>query len=190
MKSIISATILLLGASAVSADPVAPPKPEDQALVEIGLADLMRDPQSMVLTDVLAADDPTSESSITWICGVVRGKNALGGYADPKPFVAMVTNDPLSGSRGLNLLRVAENSDQEAVAMQICTSKFEFAKAASEASEDVRLSLLKQSALELECLIGGTDAPSCDERVSLLKDLEAAGFCVGDDGLWGGCPSR
>jgi len=92
-----TSSLVIWAACSASAGPASGPAPGDLTLVEAALAKGLRDPASIMLTDVVASVDPLSSGNMTWMCGMVRGKNALGGYADPMPFIAMAVDDPPVG---------------------------------------------------------------------------------------------
>ncbi len=76
--------------SVLAADTVADvftPADAEMALIEHRLSERMLDPSSTIVSDVLASEEVIGGDQMAWVCGNVRGKNGLGGYSQPTPFM-------------------------------------------------------------------------------------------------------
>lgn len=113
---------LALLCRAALADPFALPA-EDIDLVRAEISTQMLDPESTILSEVVAADEKAGDETMTWVCGKVRGKNTFGGYAQPVPFVGSIITEK-TGKRSFLPIQIAgpSNSEQLAV-LQLCLAK-------------------------------------------------------------------
>lgn len=186
MRSSVFLALTLLSLKCAIAAPIGPPTEEDLGLLMNDITRQMRDPDSVKLVDVVAVRDPTS-SITSWVCGEVRGKNGFGGYADPAQFVALLADDPLSGKRMLQLLKIAEDRHQAGIVRDLCQRKADLALAADQAAEPVREDLLGHGRLVFACRAEGEASPSCGELRQVSERLRVAGFCLDNPGGWKLC---
>lgn len=187
MKALLWSALLAWAAEQSLAESVSAPSVGDTKLIEANLANIMRDPNSMVLSDLLAIVDPASGSGLTWVCGIVRGKNALGGNADPLPFISMLGNEPLSEDRVVNLLRVAENEEQVKLIHDMCLQKADFVRQVDLAGGDVQASIRRHADLQFECMVTGTASQACNDREEIEQALAKVGFCLDGNSQWMVC---
>ncbi len=61
-------------------------EPEHLAVVKEAVAARLLDPESAILSDVIAATESGFEGG-AMVCGYVRGKNSMGGYSQPTMFI-------------------------------------------------------------------------------------------------------
>lgn len=171
--------LLIAVASGAYADPVEPPTSEDVRLISAAIKKELRDPESMELSELLSAAEPTS-TNMTWVCGSVRGKNGFGGFAQPSPFVAMIVNDQLTKRRIVQHLRISRDDREADIAIRICREKFEFATAVAEAGQEVADDIKLHSRSHLFCEIEGRPSASCDQLDGAVSRLKEAGWCYRD----------
>lgn len=67
--------------------------PADAKMIKRGLADIMKDPDSVRVGRTLAT---TTEGHIV-VCGYVNGKNSYGGYTGEQPFYGWLYRKPQEG---------------------------------------------------------------------------------------------
>lgn len=164
----------------VNAEPVAPPTEVDEALLGKRAAEMLGHKGQVSFSKSLSIADPTSNSGLTWVCGILDAGQL-------EAFMAILSDNPLSGSRQIHLFRIAETTDQVALVRQFCHQKATFSNAVDRADQDVRAALQRHSDLMLACLSEGPSSNVCRQREAVEMQVESAGFCIDDRLGWGLC---
>ena len=168
--------------------------PQDIALVEAQIRHDLTVPGAIALSDIVSISDPISSGDLTYVCGNAARSREEGTLLSIAPFVAMLSNDPLSKQRTVNLLRIAEDDLQSEAARRICTEKERFVSQVNDAGTEVIEALRAFSSADLFCnAVGGEP---CDQRQASIDRLQTLGWCHGgpsgprssDD--WGPCEDR
>ncbi|MGX9144960.1 hypothetical protein [Mesorhizobium sp. 128a] len=68
---------------------------EEVAVIQKGVRDSLKDPDSARFGNMLAAQEDADSS---WVCGTVNARNSFGGYTGGTPFMGMLTH--LAGGGG------------------------------------------------------------------------------------------
>lgn len=186
LKLILLAMVL---PTSISAGPIADPQEADLVLLETTIKQGLRDPESLAMSDTLAAPEPTSQTGATWICGNIRAKNRFGGYEGPAPFLASIRTDPLSGARAVNILKIAGSAEQVRLIGEICEAKFRFATDYSAAETEVQTDLKAYSDRQAMCVLEGGSGTNCSALDGISERLVSNGWCPISGGVvdWERC---
>ena len=79
----------------------------------------MLDPLSTIVSDIVGANVP-EDPNATWVCGKVRGKNGLGGYAQPVPFMGMIAPLKAGGSSFIVVAIADANAASQSRVLTTC----------------------------------------------------------------------
>lgn len=174
---ILMAAMVLYSAAPGAAGPVGQPSMGDERLMREALTSQLLDPESAIIEDVVAIDDPQDEGAVT-ICGQIRGKNSFGGYAQPQPFLVMV--NPMSellGGRQVIAAKIADTDDRAQLLRSMCDDQRAAATAAAAAPTAVQEDLRAYSDAQIGCEIMGE---GCADRDAIAARLQSAGWCERD----------
>ncbi|MBR9841176.1 MAG: hypothetical protein GYB50_25335 [Rhodobacteraceae bacterium] len=181
-RTITSLAIALFGCS-VEAGEVYNPSATDQSIILQSLASKMLEPGSTIISDVVAADDVIDGSTITWVCGNVRGKNSYGGYAQPTPFYGSLSDSESTGRSFITIAIAGSTHSEKTTVQNACYAAL---KDADRFGGDDQSEQLMQALAELDSqcrgLSGSSATQACDERNSVSSNLSARGWCYGRRG--------
>lgn len=123
LKTLVVAGLLSLNAGAAFSGEPFIPNEDDLSMIEDGLKARLLDPESIIVSEVIATED-VSGPALVWVCGKVRGKNSFGGYAQPTPFMGTFVTGK-SGKRSFLTMVIAGPSDDEQLhVLETCLAKF------------------------------------------------------------------
>jgi hypothetical protein len=111
------------GADAISDGRIHTVTATELSMVETTVQARLLDPASGKVSDILAARDVEHEG-LVWVCGKVQGKNSLGAYVQPTPFVGSLVTDR-AGQTVFMLISLSGPSNEEQLrTVNVCLEKF------------------------------------------------------------------
>lgn len=123
MKQLTVASLLavLISSNPLFAQAVWYPLSDDEvAQIEAGLSTKLLDPESVRVTDLMAAE---GELEIVTVCGNVQGRNTFGGYAQPVPFMGHIVPTE-AGEKVFIAMSVAEpTANSQQAVLKTCLSQ-------------------------------------------------------------------
>ncbi len=180
-----AAAAVFSGLGTVDAGPIGQPSADDDHLMRAALTQQLLDPESAIIDDVVAIDDPADEDAVT-ICGHIRGKTGLGGYGQPARFMVMIDAPmaALGGGRSVLVAKIADNDDREELLSKICAEQTAAANAADAASEQIRQDLRDFGEAEMMCKVWSED---CTAHELITARMTSSGWCAGTVSRWVPC---
>lgn len=171
--------IFLIGTSA-SAGPVEPPSSGDAAMIEAAVKAHVADPNSMKISHVSVAQNPSAPPQSGWACGQVQSENTPAD-GTPKMFVALLSKALIGDERVVAHVRIAGTKSEDHELAEFCRAKFQFSREAFAEGAAFLAALQDYSGNDLLCAVAGSPSEQCDKKQNALDYINDAGWCLDDE---------